>query len=73
MATSGIAEIPAHFPIVDWEIERDPLHADVLLRFRYFTDSMQDLDEAERGPVYALTTEKAADLRAALDAMLRRR
>lgn len=73
MTNGPIADDPGHLPIVDWEIDRHSMTGDVLVRFRYFTASMQGLDEAERGPVYALTVEKAHDLGEALQRVLRRR
>jgi hypothetical protein len=71
MANEGLGNLPDRFPVVDWELERCPMQADLLLRFRYSTQAMQDLDEATRGPVYVLDRSKAIDLRDALDAALK--
>jgi hypothetical protein len=70
MADSPIGDAE-HYPIIDWDTERHWHTGDVLLQFRYFTAPMQDLDEAERGPVYSLTIERARQLREALDKALR--
>jgi hypothetical protein len=43
---------------------------DLLLRFRYFTEAIQDIEEGSRGPVYVLDRSKAIDLRDAVDAAL---
>lgn len=60
------------YPIVDWELDRHAHTGDILLRLRYFTASMQSLDEAERGAVYSLTVEKAIELSRALERALQR-
>ena len=58
--------------MVDWQLDRESMTGDVLLRFRYLTAPMQDLDEAERGLVYALRVERTHDLIEALQLVLRR-
>ena len=73
MTNGPIADDPSRFPIVDWELDRHSITGDVLVRFRYFTASMQGIDEAERGPVYVLTVEKAHTLSEALQRALRSR
>ena len=70
MENEELGDLSERFPIVDWELERSRMEGDLLLRFRYFTRAMQDIEEASRGPVYVLDRSKAIDLRDALNAAL---
>lgn len=62
------------FPIVEWQLTEAESkiagYDDLVLSFTFFTEPMQDLEEARHSDGYVLTRAQAVQLRDALDRML---